>query len=63
MRAVGEHPKAADTVGIKVNRMPLAAVLLGGVVAGLGGAFFTVGSTGAFDKDMTAGTASSRWPR
>ena len=55
VRAVGEHPKAADTVGIKVNRIRYQAVLFGGVFAGLGGAFFTVGSTGAFDKECPAG--------
>ena len=55
VRSVGEHPKAADTVGIKVNRVRWQAVLLGGVFAGLGGAFFTVGSTGAFDRDLSAG--------
>ena len=56
VRAVGEHPKAADTVGIKVNRTRWQAVLLGGVFAGLGGAYYTVGSTGAFDRDVSAGT-------
>jgi ABC-type uncharacterized transport system permease subunit len=55
VRAVGEHPKAADTVGIKVNRMRWQAVLFGGVFAGLGGAYFTVGSNGAFDSNMSAG--------
>jgi general nucleoside transport system permease protein len=55
VRAVGEHPRAADTVGIKVKRTRYQAVLLGGVFAGMGGAFFTVGSTGAFDKGQTAG--------
>lgn len=55
VRSVGEHPKAADTVGIKVNRYRWQAVLLGGVFAGLGGAYFTVGSTGAFDKNASAG--------
>ncbi|WP_183098585.1 ABC transporter permease [Nocardioides pelophilus] len=54
VRSVGEHPKAADTVGIDVNRTKWQAVLLGGVFAGLGGASFTL-STGAFDKEMTAG--------
>ena len=64
VRSVGEHPKAADTVGIKVNRLRWQAVLLGGVFAGLGGAYFTVGSTGAFDSNMPPpATASSRWPR
>lgn len=55
VRAVGEHPKAADTVGINVARMRWSAVLLGGVFAGLGGAFFTVGSTGAFDQNPSNG--------
>ena len=54
VRSVGEHPKAADTVGIDVNRSRWQAVLLGGVFAGLGGASFTL-TTGAFDKEMTAG--------
>lgn len=55
VRSVGEHPKAADTVGIKVNRIRWQAVLLGGVFAGLGGAYFTVGSTGSFDEGASAG--------
>lgn len=55
VRSVGEHPKAADTVGIKVNRVRWQAVLLGGVFAGLGGAYFTVGSTGSFDNNASAG--------
>jgi simple sugar transport system permease protein len=55
VRAVGEHPTAADTVGIQVNRVRVKNVLLGGAVAGLGGAFFTLGSVGAFGREMTAG--------
>jgi general nucleoside transport system permease protein len=55
IRAVGEHPKAADTVGIKVKRIRYSAVLAAGVLAGLGGAFFTVGYAGSFAKEMTAG--------
>ncbi|HWD81889.1 MAG TPA: ABC transporter permease [Kribbella sp.] len=55
IRAVGEHPKAADTVGIKVKRIRYSAVLTAGVLAGLGGAFFTVGYAGSFSKEMTAG--------
>ena len=55
VRSVGEHPKAADTVGIKVNRIRWQAVLLGGVFAGLGGAYYTVGSTGSFDRDLSSG--------
>lgn len=55
LRSVGEHPMAADTVGIKVNRTRVRAVLLGGAVAGLGGAFYTVGNSLAFGKEMTNG--------
>ena len=55
LRSVGEHPKAADTVGIKVNRTRMRATLLGGAVAGLGGAFFTVAAGLAFGKEMTGG--------
>ncbi len=55
VRAVGEHPQAADTVGINVNRVRYRNVILGGVVAGIGGASFTIGSTGQFAINMTAG--------
>jgi simple sugar transport system permease protein len=55
VRAVGEHPKAADTVGIDVYRVRYRNVILGGMVAGLGGAYFTLGSTGGFEQEMTAG--------
>lgn len=55
VRAVGEHPRAADTVGIKVNATRFKNVLLGGAIAGLGGAFFTIGAGLAFGKEMTAG--------
>lgn len=55
VRAVGEHPKAADTAGIDVNRVRFRNVLMGGAMAGLGGAFFTLGSVGAFGEEMTAG--------
>ncbi|HEX4215438.1 MAG TPA: ABC transporter permease [Candidatus Dormibacteraeota bacterium] len=55
VRAVGEHPRAADTVGIDVNRTRYLNVMLGGLVAGVGGASFTIGLTGQFSTDMTAG--------
>lgn len=55
MRACGEHPKAADTVGIKVNRIRWQNVILAGAFAGLGGAFFTIGQGLAFSKEMAAG--------
>jgi ABC-type uncharacterized transport system permease subunit len=54
-RAVGEHPKAADTLGINVYMMRYVNVILGGLIAGIGGAYFTLGSVGRFDKLMTAG--------
>ncbi len=53
--AVGEHPKAADTLGINVFKMRYINVVMGGMVAGLGGAFFTIGSVGRFDEVLTAG--------
>ena len=55
LRAVGEHPQAADTVGINVNRTRFWNVALAGSIAGLGGTFFTIGSGIAFNKEMTAG--------
>jgi len=54
-RAVGEHPKAADTLGINVFMMRYVNVIIGGMIAGLGGAYFTLGSVGRFDEIMTAG--------
>jgi simple sugar transport system permease protein len=54
-RAVGEHPQAADTVGIKVNLRRFWNVSLAGAIAGFGGAYFTLVSVGSFTKDMTAG--------
>ena len=55
LRAVGEHPQAADTVGIKVNSTRFWSVSIAGAVAGLGGAYFTLGAVGSFQQDMTAG--------
>lgn len=55
VRAVGEHPKAADTVGIDVRRIRYSAVLLGGVLAGLGGASYVPGYVPSFTPGMTAG--------
>ncbi len=54
-RAVGEHPKAADTLGVNVNFMRYINVIIGGMIAGLGGAYFTIGSVGRFDELMTSG--------
>ncbi len=54
-RAVGEHPRAADTVGINVARMRYANVIIGGCMAGLGGAYFTLQSVPSFEPLMTNG--------
>lgn len=54
-RAVGEHPRAADTLGISVYRIRYINVTLGGMVAGFGGAWFTLGAVGRFDEGMTGG--------
>src|SRR5512143_1716265 len=54
-RAVGEHPKAADTLGINVYLTRYVNVIIGGIIAGLGGAYFTLGAVGRFDQNMTAG--------
>ena len=55
VRAVGEHPMAADTVGIRVLGTRYRNVILGGLIAGIGGAYLTIGSVGLFGKDMSSG--------
>jgi simple sugar transport system permease protein len=55
VRAVGEHPTAADTVGIRVLFTRYRNVILGGLVAGIGGASLTIGSVGSFGKDISSG--------
>jgi simple sugar transport system permease protein len=54
-RAVGEHPKAADTVGIKVNRTRYRNVIIAGLIAGLAGAFLTIGGSGQFNGNISSG--------
>ncbi|CAB4542000.1 MAG: ABC transporter permease [Actinobacteria bacterium] len=54
-RAVGEHPLAADTVGINVGRTRFWWVTIGGMSAGLGGAALTIGNAGAFGREMSGG--------
>jgi ABC-type uncharacterized transport system permease subunit len=54
-RAVGEHPQAADTVGINVRRTRYRNVIAGGLVAGLAGAYLTLGTIGPFGKNITSG--------
>ncbi len=55
VRAVGEHPKAADTVGIRVNRTRFRTILIAGAIAGMGGAFYTLVSVPQFNREMTGG--------
>src|SRR5699024_7048379 len=55
LRSVGEHPKAADTVGVRVDTTRIRNVIFGGAIAGLGGSFFTVGSDLAVVKEVSAG--------
>ncbi len=54
-RAIGEHPKAADTVGVKVLRMRYRNVALAGAVAGFGGSWWPAGNIGRFDENITGG--------
>src|ERR671914_301379 len=55
VRSVGEHPRAADAVGISVYRVRYAAVIVSGMLAALGGAFLSIGFVGTFAENMTSG--------
>jgi general nucleoside transport system permease protein len=55
IRSVGEHPRAADTVGISVYATRYGAVILSGVLAALGGAYLSIGFVGSFNEGMTNG--------
>ncbi|HEX9617089.1 MAG TPA: ABC transporter permease [Anaerolineales bacterium] len=54
-RAVGEHPKAADTLGINVFKTRYVSVLISGAIAGLAGSYMSIGAAGRFNEGMTAG--------
>jgi simple sugar transport system permease protein len=55
LRAVGENPEAADAAGVRVQAMRYAAVLLSGALAGIGGAYLSIGQSSLFTRNMTAG--------
>ena len=55
LRSVGEHPRAAETVGISVFRTRYVAVIASGVLAAMGGAYLSIGFVGSFNQNMTAG--------
>jgi simple sugar transport system permease protein len=55
VRAVGEHPMAADTVGIRVLGTRYGAVIIGGLIAGIGGVYLTLGSAGNFSPNISSG--------
>ena len=55
LRSVGENPEAADAAGIRVNRLRYTGVVLSGVLAGVGGAYLSIGQSSLFTRNMTAG--------
>ena len=55
LRSVGENPEAADAAGVSVSRIRYSGVLLAGVLAGLGGAYLSIGQSSLFTRNMTAG--------
>ena len=55
LRAVGENPEAADAAGVSVDRMKYAGVLLSGALAGIGGAYLSIGQSSLFTRNMTSG--------
>ncbi|CAN5472228.1 MAG: ABC transporter permease [Pyrinomonadaceae bacterium] len=55
LRSVGENPEAADAAGLPVTRMRYAGVLLSGILAGIGGAYLSIGQSSLFTRNMTSG--------
>lgn len=55
LRSVGENPEAADAAGVRVARMRYAGVLLSGILAGIGGAYLSIGQSSLFTRNMTSG--------
>jgi len=55
LRSVGENPEAADAAGVRVNRIRYVAVVISGVMAGMGGAYLSIGQSSLFTRNMTAG--------
>ncbi|UCC62388.1 MAG: ABC transporter permease, partial [Anaerolineae bacterium] len=55
IRSVGEHPRAADTLGINVFRVRYVSVMISGAIAGIAGAYMSIGAAGRFNEGMTAG--------
>src|SRR5438105_11150969 len=56
LRSVGEHPRAADTVGISVYKVRYIAVIASGAIAAMGGAYLSLGFVHSFNENMTSGT-------
>ena len=62
IRSCGEHPRAADTVGINVYRIRYGSVVMSGVLAAMGGVYLSIGFNHNFTEKMTAASASSPSP-